>query len=749
MKLRLIFLITILTLLCSSCSKESAPKEQPASSNTPIPTLVAAPASLPTPNLRITPAPDAEAAVHAYLDAWRNDSYEIMYAMLTQVSRDAINYDTFYARYTNIANEISLEDVQYEVLSSLVNPRNAQVAYNIHLSGVLFKDIQRTSTMVLSLEDGGWRIQWDEALMLPELSGGNKLWMDYQVPARGNIYDREGEVIVSQADAVALGIEANKVGPDYFYDILLSAWNAMGQRPDMEPNALLPALQKSYDNSWFMGLGEVRSNALYKGFISFDGAVALEFSGRYYDLGGIAQHAVGYVSAIQSEEADEFRRKGYRIDQKVGRVGIELWGEDYLAGSRGGTLYVANPEGKVVTKIANKASIPSDSIYTTFLKDYQLRAQRTLNGFRGALVVMERDTGRILALASSPGFDPNAFESTNYNSSTQLTKIYQDDYTPLMNRATMGQYPLGSVFKIITMAAALESGLYTPETVYDCGFFFEELPGLKLNDWTWDHLQRGEDISPSGILTLPEGLMRSCNPFFWHIGLDLYRNNHAKDIANISRGFGLGQKTGVNGISPSEEESGNIVDPATEVDAVNNAIGQGQTLVTPIQVAAFVAAVGNGGTLYRPQLIEKVESASGEVLLQFKPEEVGKLPVKPENLLVIQEAMKSVVRDRRGTAWRSFMSTMPVAGKTGTAQDPPHVSHAWFAGYTYANDPKKADIAAAVIVENQGEGSEYAAPIFRALVDIYFKGGRVPFNWEVSIGVLPTPTSAVPVEPQP
>jgi penicillin-binding protein 2 len=324
-----------------------------------------------------------------------------MYAMLTQVSRDALSYDTFYGRYVNIANELSLENINYEILSSLVNPRSAQVAYNLQLSGVLIKDIQRTTTMKLSLEDGGWRIQWDEALMLPELAGGNKLWMDYKVPARGNIFDREGDVLASQADAVALGIEANKVGPDYMFDILQSAWNALGQRPDLEPNLMLPTLQKYYQNGWYLGLGEVRTNANYRGFTSFDGAVAVEFSGRYYDLGGVAQHAVGYISSIQAEEADKYRRKGYRIEQKVGRAGIELWEKIILP---------ANAVERSMSLTGRQSYHQNCQCgafcfrfhYTTFLKDYQLKAQRTLNGFRGALVVMERDSGRILAMASSP-----------------------------------------------------------------------------------------------------------------------------------------------------------------------------------------------------------------------------------------------------------------------------------------------------------------------------------------------------------
>jgi len=747
MKYRLLIATLCVSFLLAGCKATPKPQEEsvlPLTSQTPLAT---GSPTLPAPGVRVTPAPDAEAAVRAYMSAWQTHDYATMYAMLTKISQDAISQEDFTSRYTNLANELSLKDVSFEILSTLINPRNAQVAYKITLTGILVGDVQRNTRMNLSLEDGGWRVQWDESLILPELAGGNKLWMDYKIPARGNIYDANGETLVSYADAVALGIETSKVGFDYEYDILQSAWYVLGQRPDLSPLTLQPLLQNYRLYGYYLGLGEARYNAPYRGFVSFDGAVAVEFSGRYYELTGVAPHAVGYTSQIQAEEADEYRRRGYRIDQKVGRSGIELWAEEYLSGKRGGTLYVMNPEGKVTTKLASSEAGVAYSVYTTFDKDYQTKAQYTLNGFRGALVVLERDSGRVLAMASSPGYDPNAFDPNNYNSNYLLSELNKNEYTPLVNRATAGQYPLGSVFKIITMAAALESGLYVPETEYDCQYFFEELPGLKLTDWTWEHVQRGDDTPPSGLLTLPEGLMRSCNPFFWHIGLDLYRQGHTKDIADMARGFGLGKPTGIVGIPSAEEAGGQIVDPASEVDAVNNAIGQGQTQVTPLQVAAFAAAVGNGGTLYRPQIIEKVESPDGEVAYQFKPEKNGTLPVKAENLTIIQDAMVSVVANKRGTAWRSFFGTVPGAGKTGTAQDPPRTSHAWFAGYTFANKPDKPDIAAAVIVENQGEGSEYAAPIFRALLDLYFKGGRNPFHWETAIGVISTPTPAVPLEP--
>ena len=746
MKFRILLLILGLGLVLTGCkSTQSKSQDSPTSPDN----TVAGSPTLPAPGVRVTPAPDVEIAVKAYMDAWQNEDYPTMYAMLTNISRDAINSEDFTARYKNLANEMSLTNVSYQILSTLVNPKNAQVAYKITLSGVLIGDVERTTRMVLSLENGAWRIQWDEAILLPELAGGNKLWMDYRVPVRGNIYDADGEVLVSYRDAVALGIDTSRVGGDYEYDILQAAWYVLDQRPDLAPSTLQPLLQNYRNYGYYLGLGEARTNAAYAGFVSFDGSIVTEFTGRYYEFTGVAPHSIGYISAIHPEETDEYRRRGYPIDQKVGRSGIELWGESYLAGKSGATLYVMNPEGKVTTKLASSEGQSSSAVYTTFKEKFQLGAQRTLNGFRGALVVLERDTGRILAIASSPSYDPNGFEPSNYNSSYLLSQINKDEYRPLVNRATVGQYPLGSVFKIITTAAALESGLYTEDTPYDCGYEFTELPGLTLYDWTWDHVQRGEDIPPSGLLTLPEGLMRSCNPFFWHMGLDLYREGHTKDIAEMARGFGLGKPTGVVGITETEEESGQIVDPASEVDAVNNAIGQGQTQVTPIQVAMFAAAVGNGGTLYRPQLVEKIVNENGEASYEFKPETIGKLPVKPENLKIIQDAMLEVTSNKRGTAWRSFIGTVPVAGKTGTAQDPPRTSHAWFAGYTMANNPKKPDIAAAVLVENQGEGAEYAAPIFRALVDLYFKGGRNPFYWESSIGVLATPTPEVPPAPPP
>ncbi len=418
-------------------------------------------------------------------------------------------------------------------------------------------------------------------------------------------------------------------------------------------------------------------------------------------------------------------------------TGLELWAEKYLLGQRGATLYVNDPQGNPVTRLAQVESKPSQSLTLTIDADLQIEAQKAISGFSGAIVVLERDTGRVLAMVSSPGFDPNAFEFLNYNSNPELGLINGDGRARLYNRATGNGYPLGSVFKIISMATALETGIFAYDDVYDCQHYFTEIPGTQLKDWTLD-----KDVAPSGMLTLQEGLMRSCNPWFYRIGMELYRQNRTNDLSNMARAFGLGSLTGIEGVS---EEPGNIPNPTDELDNARIAIGQSQVLVNPLQVARFVAAVGNGGTLYRPQVIEKITDPDGNASVTFEPEAQSTLPVKPENLALIQEAMRWVVSSSRGTANHAFSGfSIPTFGKTGTAETDLDDPHAWYAAYSDAGREDKPDIAIAVIAEYSGEGSEIAAPIARRIMEVYFMGQpqRV-YPWESRINITRTPT---PVE---
>ncbi len=699
--------------------------------------------TLPEYSETLTNSPEVQPAAQAYLEAWKNKDYPAMYRSLTSVSQSAISETEFTNHYQSINDEMLLTDIGWEFLSVLVNETKAQVLYRITLTSGLVNSVTRDTGMTLSLENGEWRVQWDDAMILPELVGENYLYMDQEgyTPTRANIYDRYAHALVAQTDAVAVGLYPDQINPEQADQLLTELENLTGLSKEKIRSLYANVPQGS---GWYIPVSEVpaeRANEFTEALSGFSGLVLEPYRARFYSDNGVAPHVIGYTGMISEDEFAVLRQKGYKADERLGKSGLEKWGESYLSGKRGGELYVFNGQGQPVTRLAEAPASPGEAIYTTLDRDFQLAVQQAISGFRGAVVVLEKDTGRVVAMVSSPGFDPNAFEPSNFNSES-LMNLLNDSSQPLLNRATQGLYPLGSVFKTITMAAGIESGRYTPESTYNCGYIFEELgPDSPLYDWTYQFYLQDGKTKPSGPLTLSQGLMRSCNPWFYHIGLDLFENGLKSFMPDLAAEFGLGRRTGITGI---DEESGYVPEPRTEYDATNLGIGQGDLLVTPLQVANFIAALGNGGTLYRPQIVEAVLSPNGDPSFMFAPEPVGKLPVKPETLKAIQDAMVGVVRSTRpvGTAWHQFTGLdINVAGKTGTATSGSGAPHAWFAGYTFEDRPDRPDIAVAVVLENAGEGSAYAAPVFRRIIELYFSGQpQKLYEWESSFGVNRTPT---------
>ena len=717
--------------------------------------------ALPPPIVNVTSAPDAGIALSAYLDAYKADDYNAMYAMLSKVTTDTLPLDQFAKRNRDALNEMSAGSFDYVINSALVNPLSAEVAYHVTYHTVLAGDIQRDMIAHFTSEGGQWKLQWDDANILPELAGGNALKMDYNIPTRGEIYDRTGEPFAAQSDVYAFYVIPGSVTDESIGTLAARVWALCGISPEVLTQDILntpdqfaiPLCEASADESVIIRCS------------SPSGLQWEQYTSRYYFEQGTGSNVVGYTTFISAEDLETYKRLGYQGSERVGNAGIERSMEDSLAGKHGGTLYVVNPStGQIVTKVGESEAQPSESVNLTLDRNLQYYAEKSIEGFRGAVVVMEVDTGRVLAMASSPDYDSNIFETNNPNSSERIAELFQRVDDPLLNRAAQGQYPLGSVFKIITMAAGMESGLYIPDSTYDCQYDWTKLPDTIRHDWTWQHCQdrvasgrecNTPDSLPSGLLTLSQGLMRSCNPFFYDIGYTLYQNNRQTDIANMARAFGLGSPTGIGQIT---EAAGNISDPQTAIDVVNQAIGQGDMQVTPLQVARFIAALGNGGTLYRPQVVESIQPIEGPPTLIFKPEATGVLPVTPERLQLIREAMIEVVKNPLGTAsFRLRGIQVPVAGKTGTAESGSGRPHAWFAGYTLCEEAvdqfpickDKPDIAIVVVLENQGEGSDWAAPVFKRIIETYYYGSPRTIYWfESNFGVTetPTPFGGIPTE---
>src|SRR5579859_2796642 len=699
----------------------------------------------PLPNTSLPPTlgvtantPDPEGTAATFLDAWHRGDFVGMYSLLSPLSQDATSLADFKARYQALVSGASLKSVDASVLAVLKNGDSAQVQFEVDLHTAVVGTITRKIEMPLVYVDGRWAIEWTDGLILPELAGGGTLNLQHSVPARANIYDRNGLGLAVQGEAVAIGVQPGQITDE---PAMLAALSSLlGLSSD--------AIQKKYANAhpdWYVPIGEVSAEEVQPrlaDLTKLGGVILTRYSTRFYPNGGVAAQVIGTLGGISADQLADYQSRGYTGDERVGQSGLEAWGEQYLAGARGGTLFATSPSGQT-TKLAESAAQPSQAIYTTLDRGLQMQVQAALGGFRGSVIVMNPSDGEVLAMASSPAYDPNLFDPTNRNSA-DLNSVLQDPGKPLLNRATQGVYPPGSVFKIPMMGAALLSGLYNKDSLYTCTGTWNLLgPTAVKYDWTVSF-----GVKPHGTINLEQALSYSCDTYFYTVAYDLYQQN-PDYMSQVARPFGLGEFTQVGQVA---EAQGLMPDPAwkqathgeawTPGDSVNMGIGQGFVLVTPLQIADMLAAVRNGGTLYRPQLVARVAPPGGEASVKFQPIVNGHLPVSTEQLGLIQQGLEGAVNLPSGTAHAVFPNfVVPLAGKTGTAEDPAGgAPHAWFGGYTMANRPDKPDIVIVVMVENIGEGSLYAAPIFKRIAEDYFLGRPYTlYPWESEFGTTATP----------
>jgi penicillin-binding protein 2 len=738
-----------IVLILTACS-QALPEATP----TPASPTVTPTSSLPTPIIETTKQPEISAALSAYLDAWKKMDHAAMYGMITKAAQAGIKVEDFTKLYTDSEAALTLVDLNYTLGPTTAKLGEATATARLTYKANLFGEFSRDMTFKMLLEDGVWKIQWHDGLIMPEMGGGNRLRIDQTIPERASIFDKFGQPLAAPTKVVAIGLIPGQINAN--------TEEAMNTLISILTGIPWEDIYNAYQGAgadWYVPIGEatVESVEANKHLLtSFPAIQVSEFDTRYeytsrgvYFSKGVAPQVVGYIQPIPADQVEEYKRQGYQGSEQVGVAGLEKSQEKYLAGTHGASLTLYNPAGQAIARLAQVETQPPQDVTTTLDTQLQVNLEKSFQNFPGAIVVMERDTGRILAMVSSPGYDQNRFTVGNVNNQNGvlLQNLFANEDRPLLNRAAQASYPLGSVFKIITMAAALETGVFNKDSIYDCQSDYREIPGLVLDDWT-----KAKGYRPSGELDLSGGLIRSCNPWFYHIGFELFSQGYNRGVSDMARAFGLGKATGIGQIA---EDEGNIPDPQSVEDAAQFAIGQGTTLVTPLQVVRFIAAVGNGGTLYKPTLIEKISSADGTPSYTFAPEAMGTLPVSPEHLKLIQEAMHGVIYSKKplGTA-HSVLAALPydLYGKTGTATTSEGIPHGWFGGYTNMPNSDKPDIAVAVIVEFGGEGSEVAAPMFERAVSLYYTDGKSAGDllpWESRVYKQADATATPTITPSP
>ncbi|MCX7780389.1 MAG: penicillin-binding protein 2 [Negativicutes bacterium] len=440
---------------------------------------------------------------------------------------------------------------------------------------------------------------------------------------------------------------------------------------------------------------------------------------RYYPYKTLAAHLLGFVGSISESEYAARKTQGYHPNDLIGKDGLEREWETDLRGEDGGREVEVNAMGEEVRLIGDRPPVPGKAVRLTLDANLQKatedalaeqveasrKAGRPAKG--GAAVVLDVKTGGVLALASNPAFDPNVFAGgIGYK---EWDALVSNPANPLTNRVIQNVYPPGSVFKIITSAAVLETGLASPaEIIDDKGFYI-------LNGWKF----YGWETKGLGQLNVVGALAWSSDPYFYEMGRRLGPDN----LAAYALTFGLGQKSGIglageeSGVVPTQEwKKRTYGEEWLPGETLIAAIGQGYYLVTPLQQALVLMAVANNGVIYRPLLADRVYNADGTVAKTFRPEVLRTVYLRPEVWASIREGLEAVTTRGTGAAVFAGMP-QPVAGKTGSAETGRGTTHSWFACYAPADQPA---IAVAVLIDEGGEGSAAAAPVARKILAAYF-----------------------------
>ncbi len=690
-----------------TAAAEIAPNEAPAAANAPSP----------APDLSNLTADDVAAQ---WVALWNAGNYAGMYDLASGTVRRALPLEEFVGRYQGIVDRAQLNAVQAEVTGEAGDSR--QIPIRVAFDSGIVGNFSEENSIPLVREDAGWRVAWSPSLIFRQLGNDGCVDIDLLPSGRGKIIDRHGEPLAYDGRVQRVGVVPGNI-PAADQERIL---HELSELTDMDAEEI-EGLFADADPSWFVPIKDFpqeESDRLLDVISRLPGVSVKAETARVYPLGESAAHITGYVSEPTAEqlEADPTLVPG----QRIGQAGIEAGADDILAGVPGGRLIVVQCTSRVESsEIASREPVPPRDVTLTIDRAFQsavfdaLRAQGTP---QGAAVILDPRDGAVLALASVPSYDPNGFVLGF--GPQERAMMRSEAQRPLLSRAAEGLYPVGSAFKPIPFAAAMEGLGYSPETVLECPSTFR----LEGASQVWEDWTVAYGVGAQGPLTLHQALVNSCNTVFYAIGRDLDAMDPGY-LPQMTKAFGLGAPTGIPYLP---EAGGTVPDPEWKLeafgdywatgDAVNLAIGQGFLQATPLQLATAYAAIANGGYLLQPFIVSEIVDLDGAVEPVGERVERGRLPVSGATLSALQAALRAQTSDPYGAgSYRVFGDmTWPIAGKTGTAQrnaSDASKPHSWFAGFGPYG--AQAEIASVVMFESVGEGVSYAAPTTRRIYDAW------------------------------
>ena len=562
----------------------------------------------------------------------------------------------------------------------------------------------------LFLTAGLFRLQVIEHEELAEQSETNRIRVVPIEPRRGRMYDRNGVVVVDNRPSYTVSVVPAE-------EVKGKTLPNLARLIDLDTLEIRRRIKKN--------MVSAHQPAPVKRDIPFEVIAVLEeqyekFPGVTYQMERVRQYHdslfaesyTGYVGEVSRDQLEEGGEQQYRLGSMIGKKGLEKQYDQLLRGREGTEYIEVYANGQIQGEYEGKEPIPAEpgsDLTLTIDADLQLACAMAIDTFCcGAIVAMDPRTGEVLAMTSYPRFDANIFSSVIPES--LWLEITADSTHPLLNRPLAGQYPPGSTAKLVTVGAGLEEQLITENTTFKPCYGGYQFGNRYFRCW---------DPKGHGALTAVHGIERSCDVYMYQLGLKLGIDILAKYYGEC----GFGKPTGIDlpgempGLNPTTTFYDNHYgkNKWTKALVLNNSIGQGEVLSTPLQLAQFYCGVANNGVVYRPHLVRKITNAEGQTST-IAPQRSFALPFSAPTLALLNEGIRLVVEGDHGTARSLRNKHYSIGGKTGTAQNPHGNDHSWFVGVAPLDAP---EIVVCAIVENAGHGSEVAAPVVGAVIRAY------------------------------
>lgn len=678
--------------------------------------------------------PQPDAVAKTYADAWQKGDYQKMWSLLTDGSQQRVGTEGFVDRLPRIAEEMTLKTLEVKVgpssrpvVNGSADPAHATIPLDITYHTTRVGDVRRTTTLALVFvgdkSTGAWKIDWSPDALLPNLTPGRLVRMTRLATTRGRIVARDGTELATFTEGAVVGVVPGQVRSQA--GLLASLSPALGVTADFITKQLA---QSWVTNDTFVPIRTLSGAALdaAKGKLAVIEGVQLQATRvRSYPT-GLASQTLGYL--VQASDADAQKRsaRGVEAGDMIGKAdsGLEATLDDVLGGTYGWRLTIVEPNGSVAETLGETPAVPGQDVVLSLDAAMQRAAESALGDRKGAIVAEDPWSGEILAIASRPTFDLNAFINSD---TAAIAKYSADPNKPLFDRATFGQYPTGSSFKPITAAAALRVGLYKYGDLLPCP--------VRWTGYGPQWVQLNHETGDLGNIDLRTAMARSCNTFFYELGKRL-NDRDPNLLPDAAKSFGLGKATDIDyvleaeGIVPSPAwKQSYFKDPADQGwnpgDATNLSIGQGFLLATPLQMANYASALANDGIVWKPRLVTEIRDRTGKTVRTFAKTQAGHANATNTELSLIRDTMHAVTTDRDGTVAFVFQNyKVTTAGKSGTAESPaPGKVDAWFVGFASFEQPS---IAFAAVLDEFTEvpgrfGSVDSAMAVKSVLDAAFK----------------------------